>query len=663
MRTASTVPTTTNLTTHGIEIVSRPVSYIAEIVSGGTVLSDIPAGTFVWFYPTVASNVSNRTLELRGVGSADGPSVVYANADAAGDSAGTSDPLDFGSPMGSTGLVREALGSGYVYKTAKAFDSLYISVSGVANAGVALAGRMHSAKPTTTTVTTAGTEVFNVSSRGTPHTLYGGKRLTNVAAGTYLWFYPTASRTITDREIAIIKGIPANTVIDFSSGVQSGSDSVSNTDPIDFGMASGVGVAREMLGNGYIYKTTRAYRRLYIGTSATYNILTNISGRWAATPPTTNTLSTHGTQMWSRNVVIAPLDNVSGGGELLDVPAGTYFWFHSSDVASLTNRLLELRGTYELEGLRSFTGVYTVASGDTAASGDLKYDITNEASVTDEAGNAIAAVAATAIANTAIDTTAPTISSAASNGAGKVVITLSEKVWAATAPTAADFLITGGGTPTINSVTGIAGTIATADNAFVLNLSTALSGAATVSYTQNSGRLVKDTAGNDLASASSVSITTGSIAVSPISGGYVNDTEDESVVTVSGTSVGIADGVVVTVALDGSGTDVSPTATIASNAWSTTITSAQMKALASDGDTVTVTASTEHFTGTGSFVYDTTAPTITTTVAGTPTNRTVSAADNDSGTTTMLYKLIDGTDTCDSNRDVLRHRDLHRREQ
>ena len=317
-------------------------------------------------------------------------------------------------------------------------------------------------------------------------------------------------------------------------------------------------------------------------------------------------------------------------------------------MVNLTNRVLELRGTYELEGLRSFAGVYTVASGDTVAQGDLKYDITNESLVTDEAGNAIAAVAATAIANTAIDTTAPTISSAVSNGAGKVVITLSENVWASTAPTAADFSITGGGAPTITSVTGVAGTIATADDAFVLNLSTALSGAATVSYTQNSGRLVKDTAGNDLASASSVSITTGSLTVSPISGGYVNDTEDESAVTVSGTSSNIADGITVTVDLDGSGTDVSKTATIASNAWSTTITSAQMKALASDGDTVTVTATTDHFTGTGSFVYDTSAPTITTTVAGTPVARTVSASDNDSGTTTMLYKLIDGTDSCDA---------------
>ena len=217
--------------------------------------------------------------------------------------------------MDSAGFVREALGSGYVYKATRAFDSLYISVFGTTDSGVALAGRMHSAKPTTTTVTTAGTEVFNVSSRGTPHTLYGGKRLTSIAAGTYFWFYPTASRTISNREITVIENIPANTVIDFSSGVQSGSDGASNADPIDFGVASGVGVTREVFGSGYIYKTTRAYRRLYIGTSATYNLITHISGRWAATPPTTDTLSTHGTQMWSRQVELAPLDNVSGGGE------------------------------------------------------------------------------------------------------------------------------------------------------------------------------------------------------------------------------------------------------------------------------------------------------------------------------------------------------------
>ena len=46
---------------------------------------------------------------------------------------------------------------------------------------------------------------------------------------------------------------------------------------------------------------------------------------------------------------------------------------------------------------------------------------------------------------------------------------------------------------------------------------------------------------------------------------------------------------------------------------------------------------------------DTTAPTITTTVAGTNDNRTVSATDNDTGTTTMLYKIITSGTSCNAS--------------
>ena len=42
-------------------------------------------------------------------------------------------------------------------------------------------------------------------------------------------------------------------------------------------------------------------------------------------------------------------------------------------------------------------------------------------------------------------------------------------------------------------------------------------------------------------------------------------------------------------------------------------------------------------------------PTITTTVGGTNDNRTVSASDNDTGTTTMLYKIITSGTTCNAS--------------
>ena len=64
---------------------------------------------------------------------------------------------------------------------------------------------------------------------------------------------------------------------------------------------------------------------------------------------------------------------------------------------------------------------------------------------------------------------------------------------------------------------------------------------------------------------------------------------------------------------------------------------------------VTKTNSTDQYFGSAKITgIDTTAPTITTTVGGTNTDRTVSATDNDSGTTTMEYKLIGGTDTCNA---------------
>ena len=51
--------------------------------------------------------------------------------------------------------------------------------------------------------------------------------------------------------------------------------------------------------------------------------------------------------------------------------------------------------------------VFTVASGQNVSNGNLKWDITNESSVLDNAGNALVAVAAQDISNTVIDTTPP----------------------------------------------------------------------------------------------------------------------------------------------------------------------------------------------------------------------------------------------------------------
>ena len=56
---------------------------------------------------------------------------------------------------------------------------------------------------------------------------------------------------------------------------------------------------------------------------------------------------------------------------------------------------------------------YTITGSDTVTSGDLKYDITNETSITDKAGNSLAEQSVKTIANTVIDTGDPTVGSIA----------------------------------------------------------------------------------------------------------------------------------------------------------------------------------------------------------------------------------------------------------
>ena len=407
--------------------------------------------------------------------------LAVALSDASGDSASTTDGIDFGAPSGT--LTRETVtGGGYVYKVNAAHDSLYVAVSGDMGTGVALVGRSHSAKPTSgSDINSLGTQLFSVGSRGANATVFGSKRLTNVAAGTYIWFYPSdtnAGRTVTNREMTVITGISSGRVTDFSN-TTAAADAAGTDDPIDFGAVSDSGVTREVLDSGYVYKTTRAYRRLSIGTNATFALSGTYKARTAPSAPTTANLTTHGSALWSETLPYNA-SIVSGAKILEDVPAGTYFWFYPSAAMQVSNRTLELRGTDAIVNNPIFTATHTVGSSDTVAVGNLKYDITNEASVTDVAGNALAAKAITTIANTAIDTTVPTISSAHYNGTA-IVLTMSENVAVSGTKTGGDFTVTGGGAPTVSSYT-ISGSTVT------LTLSTAITAGSTVTlaYAKNS---------------------------------------------------------------------------------------------------------------------------------------------------------------------------------
>ena len=202
--------------------------------------------------------------------------------------------------------------------------------------------------------------------------------------------------------------------------------------------------------------------------------------------------------------------------------------------------------------------------------------------------------------------TVPTISSGFYLGSG-IELTMSEEVWAGTMPAATDFKVKSGvsGSETANTVTGItglAGTRADAGTTVALTLtnSVPIGRSVKVWYTKGTNT-VEDEAGNVLASLAEASAVTMSeaktVSVSAVSGGFVTDAEDESSLTISGSSANLTTGTSITVAVDGSGTDVSKTGTTDSSGdWSVSLTSDQVKALdaaspAIDGEVITVTAS------------------------------------------------------------------------
>ncbi len=235
--------------------------------------------------------------------------------------------------------------------------------------------------------------------------------------------------------------------------------------------------------------------------------------------------------------------------------------------------------------------------------------------VADGAGNA--GTGTTNSNNYAIDTLAPTIAITTPISGGYVNNAEDESALAISGTTsgAAD-----GQTVTVN-VGGVDYTTTVSSNAWSVNVGSAalkLLAEGTVNVTAD----VSDVAGNPATQATAsyvYDITAPTIAITtPISGGYVNNAEDESALAISGTTSGAADGQTVTVNVGG----VDYTTTVSSNAWSVNVGSAALKLLAEG--TVNVTADVSDVAGnpatqaTASYVYDITAPTIaiTTPISG-----------------------------------------------
>ena len=127
---------------------------------------------------------------------------------------------------------------------------------------------------------------------------------------------------------------------------------------------------------------------------------------------------------------------------------------------------------------------------------------------------------------------------------------------------------------------------------------------------------------------------------------YINASEDDSAVTISGTSSGLTTGATVTVTLDDSDADttadLTKTDTTESNGnWSISLTSAEVTTL--EEGSITITASGTDTggnsgSGTKTVTYDKTAPTATTSGEPSGTNNTVTLDVTVAGTGVTHYK-------------------------
>ena len=239
------------------------------------------------------------------------------------------------------------------------------------------------------------------------------------------------------------------------------------------------------------------------------------------------------------------------------------------------------------------------------------------------------------------DRTAPTVSSGVYNGT-TVTLFLSEGVYTPTAPVGGDFVVTDDGTAiTVSSVT-VASTKADASSSVALTVPTITEGSVVKVYYTKGTNPIYDSVGNtvaSIASGSALTLTESALTVSAVSADdYVNGSEDDNSLTISGSSAGVASGTTVTVKADGSGTDVTKSATTgASGDWSVTLTSAEVQGLDAaspnaDGESITITASaTGVVSGTRSFIYDVVAPTLA--VSDVATDNYINAGEDDAAVT------------------------------
>ena len=273
-------------------------------------------------------------------------------------------------------MVRESLGSGYVYKLTKAVDELWIRASGTISGGGTVVAHWHTSKPTTAQVATLGTQIFSVN---TAETFWQDGWVVNLPANGYIWFYTTESETLTKRRLQL--DFTDNTaqppqVNDSGTRRTSETVGVSNNvvDPIDFGAfatpSGGVAVTRESVSNkaGY-YKIGAATGRFWMRVSGKLSGSepVNVVACWLDRKPTDPFTDCFNASKRVFSVNSTPVGNTSvfdASGWVTNLPANGYIWVYVQTVTegqttrTLTERRLQLdfdRGRIVLSGLRNGT--------------------------------------------------------------------------------------------------------------------------------------------------------------------------------------------------------------------------------------------------------------------------------------------------------------------
>ena len=251
--------------------------------------------------------------------------------------------------------------------------------------------------------------------------------------------------------------------------------------------------------------------------------------------------------------------------------------------------------------------------------------VTVTATPTDPAGN----TGSGATGTFSYDQTVPTLTTGRYSGT-TVTLTMSEAVWGTA--DADDFTVinnAGASQATVTPTAIAQGASAGAASATITLTVPATTWAGTVKayYTKDSTKPIADAAGNELASitsANAVTLNNKTVTISDVSGdNYINGTEDDSAVLITGGSSDLTTGTSVTVAVDsadaGSAADHSFTvSTDSSGNWTTAATDLTVARLTAFAEgTITITASaTGALSATKTVVYDRTAPTAS--LAGAP---------------------------------------------